>query len=222
MYCKKCGNKLKGNEAVCSHCGAQVIHNEYMLGFWDLTEGKQNPEVPEKKVAESEAPIPQPPVTPQPVEDPNTVTLKLNKDIIRKLMICLLIFLLILCVGGLLIRHSMKKKDDRIRELKERVQELEQEFESSEEAAPEENRVQEYDQSQSSEFPGNQPDEPKDSDQSSPEEINGTPAEDNVGPDSFDQDPIIQELPVDNYEEPESYEPEQFNQDTSGEIDVQE
>ena len=54
MICKVCGNPVRADERVCSHCGAPVGAREGGVGFWDMLDGPRE----------------QPAVAPQPNDAP--------------------------------------------------------------------------------------------------------------------------------------------------------
>lgn len=124
MYCKKCGKKLKGNESVCTYCGAPVIHSQYMLGFWDMAGGQNLPDLKVNEPVEQKILNSAHTDINRQVIMPDTDSLRLKKTVIIPIAIGLLAFVLLVSVSGILMMNSIKKKDSRIQELQAKVQEL--------------------------------------------------------------------------------------------------
>lgn len=118
MYCGNCGKTIKGNESFCPYCGEKVIHNEYMLGFWDLLGGKTVSVDTEK---EETQPDPEP-VSVELMPEVQKITEKKSGLKDKAIMVFLAVILLLTCAGGYFIITQNRV----IKELEERINELEQ------------------------------------------------------------------------------------------------
>lgn len=115
MYCRKCGETVKGNESNCPCCGVKLIHNEYMLGFWDISDGRKLPIVNENKceteTVQNES---------APTKSDLTPLKRQSTQLIRVIFVVLLLLIMLVLIIETI---TIVRQNQEIKELKERISE---------------------------------------------------------------------------------------------------